>query len=168
MKLLMNSAGFSRMSLQLLGAAMGLMALSSSALAVPFVDQAENNQNDHYIGVGMRGGLNDTQVFVLDSKFEVLQLEDSSLAVRPALLFGDYFEARIPVTYALPLGDELAVFGGGGFAYNCDDTGHFDPMLTAGVDVKITDQLTLNVEGSYIFQPHDQDAELTTSINWRF
>ena len=147
----------------LFGAAVGMMALSSSALAIPLVD----NEIQNYVGAGVRSGLNDETALVLDSKFEVLQFEQASVSVRPALLIGDEFEGRLPVYYDLPLDSQFLFFGGGGFAYNFDE-GDFDPMLTAGLDLGLSERLILNVEGNLIIKSDDTDAELAVSVNWQF
>ena len=147
----------------LVGAAVGVMALSSSALAIPLVESTIEN----YVGAGVRSGLNDDTALVLDSKFELIQLEESSLSVRPAVLIGDEFEGRFPVSFDLPLDDEFIVFGGGGLAYNFDE-GDLDPMFTAGVDLGITERLVINIEGNLIIKSNDTDAEIAGSLNWKF
>ena len=90
-----------------------------------------------------------------------------AISVRPALLIGDEFESRLPVSFDLALDEQFLVFGGGGFAYNFDDS-DFDPMITGGVDMAVSERLILNVEGNLIFKSNDTDAEIAASINWLF
>ncbi|MEM9804647.1 MAG: hypothetical protein AAF959_05160 [Cyanobacteria bacterium P01_D01_bin.56] len=147
----------------LLGTGLGVIALSSSAFAIPLVD----SEIENYVGVGVRSGLNDDTALVLDSKFEVIQLDQSSLSIRPALFIGDEFEGRFPLSYDLPFDEQFLFFGGGGVAYNFDE-GDLDPMFTAGLDLGITEQLVLNIEGNLIIKSNDTDAEIAASLNWQF
>ncbi len=141
----------------------GLLAIATPAFALP----GDNNEIGNYVGVGIRSGLNDSAALVLDSKLELLQLDQNTVSVRPAIYIGDDFEGRFPVSYDLILDEQLLFFGGGGFAYNFDDS-DLDPMLTAGVDMPLSERLILNVEGNLIFKSNDTDAEIAGSINWRF
>lgn len=140
------------------GAVMGVLALSSAALA----EDVEN-----YVGLGVRTGLNDSTALVIDSKLKVIPLEQGSISFRPSILIGDDLESRLPISFDLPFEEQFLFFGGGGFAYNFDDS-DFDPMITAGVDMPINERLVLNVEGNLIFKSNDTDAEIAASINWQF
>ncbi|MEM6251364.1 MAG: hypothetical protein AAF821_00450 [Cyanobacteria bacterium P01_D01_bin.156] len=153
----------SKLAKSLLGAFVGIAALAPSVGASPFMD----NAIDNYVGAGVRSGLNDSTALVLDSKFEVIQFEQNSLSVRPAVLIGDQFEGRFPVSFDLPFDEQFLVFGGGGFAYNFDES-DLDPMITAGLDMSLTERLVLNVEGNLILKSDDTDAEIAGSINWQF
>ncbi|MBT9311281.1 hypothetical protein [Leptothoe kymatousa] len=147
----------------LLGAAVGVLGLSSAALALPLVESGIEN----YAGAGIRAGFNDSTALVLDSKFQVFPLEMSSVSVRPAVYIGDDLEGRLPLSYDFLFDDGFLLFGGAGVAYNFDE-GDLDPMFTAGVDLGITERLVLNVEGNLIIKSNDTDAEVAASINWRF
>lgn len=141
----------------------GMLAIASPSLAIPFGD----NDIDNYAGLGIRTGFNDSTALVVDSKVEVLPLDEASVSLRPALFIGDDFEGRLPVSFDLPLDEQFLFFGGGGFAYNFDNS-DFDPMVTAGVDMALSESLVLNVEGNLIFKSNDTDAELAASVNWLF
>ncbi|ESA34401.1 nucleoside-specific channel-forming tsx [Leptolyngbya sp. Heron Island J] len=141
----------------------GICAIAAPALALPSAESGIEN----YIGVGVRAGLNDDTAAVIDSKLEVVSFEQGSVSVRPALLVGDDFESRLPVSFDLPLEEQFLVFGGGGFAYNFDSS-DFDPMITGGLDMALSDRLILNVEGNLIFKSNDTDAEVAASVNWLF
>ena len=147
----------------LTGALVGVCAISAPALALPSAESGIEN----YIGVGVRAGLNDDTAAVIDSKLEVVSFEQGSVSVRPALLVGDDFESRLPVSFDLPLEEQFLVFGGGGFAYSFDSS-DFDPMITGGLDMALSDRLILNVEGNLIFKSNDTDAEVAASVNWLF
>lgn len=144
-------------------AVVGMLAVASPSMAIPFGD----NEIDNYAGLGIRTGFNDSTSLVVDSKVEVLPLDEASVSLRPALFIGNDFEGRLPVSFDLPVDEQFLIFGGGGFAYNFDDS-DFDPMVTGGVDMAVSERLVLNVEGNLIFKSNDTDAELTASINWLF
>ncbi|MEM9486401.1 MAG: hypothetical protein AAGA83_22215 [Cyanobacteria bacterium P01_F01_bin.116] len=144
-------------------AVVGMLAVASPSMAIPFGD----NEIDNYVGLGIRTGFNDSTSLVVDSKVEVLPLDEASVSLRPALFIGNDFEGRLPVSFDLPVDEQFLIFGGGGFAYNFDDS-DFDPMVTGGVDMAVSERLVLNVEGNLIFKSNDTDAELTASINWLF
>ena len=147
----------------LTGALMGVCAIAAPVLAQPSAESGIEN----YIGVGVRAGLNDDTAAVIDSKLEVVSFEQGSVSVRPALFIGDDFESRLPVSFDLPLEEQFLVFGGGGFAYNFDSS-DFDPMITGGLDMALSERLILNVEGNLIFKSNDTDAEVAASVNWLF
>ncbi|MFG6099453.1 hypothetical protein SPB21_29690 [Leptothoe sp. ISB3NOV94-8A] len=147
----------------LTGALVGVLAIATPTLALP----SGESEIENYVGVGVRTGLNDDTAAVLDSKLEVIPFEQGSLSVRPAILIGEDFEGRLPVSFDLALDEQFLVFGGGGFAYNFDDS-DLDPMITGGVDMAVSERLILNVEGNLIFKSNDTDAEVAASINWLF
>ncbi|MEM7062764.1 MAG: hypothetical protein AAF572_06340 [Cyanobacteria bacterium P01_B01_bin.77] len=140
-------------------AVIGVLAFSSAALAQTNVE--------NYVGLGVRTGLNDSTALVVDSKLKVIPLDQGSVSFRPAILIGDDLEGRLPLSFDLPFEEQFLFFGGGGFAYNFDDS-DFDPMITGGVDMPINERLILNVEGNLIFKSNDTDAEIAASINWQF
>ena len=147
----------------LAGALVGAFALVAPTLAMPF----EASEIENYVGIGVRAGLNDEPAAVIDTKLQVIPLEQNSISVRPALLIGDDFESRLPVSFDLSLDSQFLVFGGGGFAYNFDG-GDFDPMVTGGIDMALSERLILNVDGNLIIKSNDTDAEVAASINWLF
>ena len=136
---------------------------------------------DYYVGAGVRAFFNDDTTFIIDSKVKVLEFGGSSrgrtptsfgsqytASVRPALYLGNETEYRLPITFETELGDSFYPFLGGGIAYNVDGFEDIDPMITAGLDFRVSQQVILNVEGNFIFQNNDTDAELTASINYEF
>lgn len=153
---------FSTLTKSLSATVVGLLAIATPALALP-----GDNEIGNYVGLGVRSGLNDPFAAVIDSKLEIFKLDQNTVSVRPAIYIGDDFEGRFPISYDLILDEQFLFFGGGGFAYNFDDS-DFDPMLTAGVDMPLSERLILNVEGNLIIKSNDTDAEIAGSINWRF
>ncbi|MEO0759308.1 MAG: hypothetical protein AAFY78_20820 [Cyanobacteria bacterium J06648_16] len=126
---------------------------------------------DYYVGVGVRAFFNDDTSVILDSKAKIVDLgsrNDYSASLRPAVYFGDETAFRVPVTFEAEATENFYPFVGGGVAYNTDGDENLDPMITAGLDVRLSDQLILNLEGNFIFQPSDTDAELAASINFEF
>lgn len=155
--------GFNALIRLLLGTVTGVLAFSTSTLAMPLVDSDIEN----YAGLGVRAGLNDPAALVVDSKLKLVSIDQGSLSVRPAIFIGEDFEGRLPVSFDLPLDEQFVFFGGGGFAYSFDDS-DFDPMVTGGLDMAISERLILNIEGNLIIKSNDTDAEVSTSINWLF
>ncbi|MEA5465635.1 hypothetical protein [Leptothoe sp. PORK10 BA2] len=153
---------FSTLTKSLSATVVGLLAIATPALAQP-----GDNEIGNYVGLGARSGLNDSFAVVIDSKFEIFKLDQNTVSVRPAIYVGDDFEGRLPISYDVILDEQLLFFGGGGFAYNFEDS-DFDPMLTAGLDMPLSERLILNVEGNLILKSNDTDAEIAGSINWRF
>ncbi|MEO1591431.1 MAG: hypothetical protein AAFU71_09090 [Cyanobacteria bacterium J06632_22] len=159
--------------------------LSSSAIAssaiIATAGAASAQIPDYYVGAGVRALFNDDTAFILDSKVKVFEFGGSSqgrtprsvgsqytASVRPALYFGNETEYRVPITVETEFSENFYPFLGGGIAYNVDGSEDIDPMITAGLDVRLSQQLILNVEGNFIFQNNDTDAELTASINYAF
>ncbi len=147
----------------LIGALLGVFAIATPALAFPIEESEINN----YVGIGIRAGLNDDAAAVVDSKLEIVPFNQVSVSVRPAILIGDDVEGRLPVSLDYALAEQVLFFGGGGFAYTFDSS-DFEPMVTGGLDMAISERLILNVEGNLIFKSDDADAEVAASINWLF
>ena len=127
---------------------------------------------DYYLGVGVRGAKRDATAFVIDSKIKLLDVSEVTLSTRPALLFGGYdFEWRLPVTVDFETDNHrLGWFAGAGLAYNMDDLGDTDAMVTGGLDFALNDQLIMNVTLNYIWQSSisDDDTEFMASLNYGF
>jgi hypothetical protein len=80
-------------------------------------------------------------------------------------------EWRLPVTVdASTNAHGFAWFGGGGLAYNMDDLGEVDAMLTGGMDIPLKRHLTASLAINYIWQDaiSDDDTEFLASINYGF
>jgi hypothetical protein len=123
---------------------------------------------DNYIGVGVRGGLNDDAVGVINAKFKIIDLGEVSLSGRPAVFLGDYTELRLALTSEKEIIPGWSPFVGGGLATNTDRSGETNFMLTAGLDFKINERLVIQSSGNYIFQSNDTDAELAVTLNYLF
>lgn len=126
---------------------------------------------NHYVGVGIRAGFNDSTAAVIDSKVKLVDLSEVnevSASIRPALLLGDEAELRFPLSIETEFGEGFFPFLGGGIAYNVDGTSDVDPMITAGIDINVANNIILNLEGNFIFQSSDTDTEFMASINYAF
>jgi len=138
------------------------LAESTPALQVP----------DYYVGVGFRGGKGDATAAVIDSKIKLTNLGDLTLSTRPALLMGGYdTEWRLPFTVEGQKNEHgFAWFGGAGLAYNMDDLGEVDGMLTGGIDKALNRRLVVNLTINFIWQSDisDDDTEFLASINYGF
>jgi hypothetical protein len=146
-----------------------LLSQPSMALAAP---TSPVEVPAYYIGAGVRGGQADATAAVIDSKFKLTDLGDLTLSTRPALLMGGYdTEWRWPVTVeGQQAGRGFALFGGGGLAYNMDDLGEIDAMVTGGMDMPVNPHLILNLTINFIWQSSisDDDTEFMATVNYGF
>lgn len=142
-------------------AVLGTAATASSAKADPPA---------YYVGGGVRAGLNDSTAAALNSKIQVADLGDFTLSARPGLFVGSEVEGRLPLTVETSLDEVIHPYGGAGLAYNTDGLSTVDPMLTAGVDVAMNQNLVLDLKLNVIFQTSssDTDAELVGTLNYAF
>jgi hypothetical protein len=123
---------------------------------------------DNYVGVGVRGGFGDDTDAIVNAKFKITDFGGVSLSGRPAVFLGDYTEFRLSLTGEREIAPGWAPFLGGGLATNTDKSGEVNPMLTAGLDVQVSDRFVLQVGGNLIFQSNDTDKELTATVNYLF
>lgn len=142
-------------------AAVGTLSAAGAAKAEPPA---------YYVGGGIRAGLNDSTAAALNSKIRMADLGDLSLSIRPELFIGNDIEGRLPLTLETSLNNVVHPYGGAGLAYNTDGLSAVDPMLTAGVDLAINQNLVFDVELNVIFQTNisDTDAELVGTLNYAF
>jgi hypothetical protein len=144
-----------------------LTALTVGAVTAPSV-QAQVSP-DNYVGVGIRAGFNDSTAFVIDSKVKLTELADAAtLSVRPAVLFDDSAELRLPISVDFGVSERFYPYAGAGVAYNAEGSSRIDPLITGGVDVSITRNLVLDVNLNVLFKPNNTDTELTATINYAF
>lgn len=124
----------------------------------------------HYVGVGVRAGLNDPTAAAINAKVKLTTMGDLSLSVRPELFIGSSVEGRLPLTVEGSLMEGLNPYAGAGLAYNTDGTHAVDPMVTAGLDLGVGHNLVLDLELNVIFQTtaSDTDTELVGSLNYAF
>lgn len=136
----MKTRFFSIAALGLVGSAI----LASSA-------QAQTLPTDYnYVGLGVGiGDVGDSDVgLAVNSKFTVAD----HVSVRPGVItdldFDDGQTAfHIPVTYdfePVTRNGKLLPYAGGGVAFTTGDDSDVGPLLTAGVDYRVSDKVTLN------------------------
>jgi hypothetical protein len=142
-------------------AVVAIVSLSSTAaIAAPAAN---------YIGGGVRTGLQDDTLFILNGKFKAADLGNIvSLSGRPTVMFGDEVELRLAVTGEGEVAKNLSPFFGGGLSINTDGGGKVYPLLNAGVDYRLADQLVIQVGGNLLFKSGDTDTELTASLGYAF
>lgn len=122
---------------------------------------------DNYVGGGVRAEFNDDTAAVIHAKVKVLDLGKFSLSGRPALIIGNSAELRLAATAEGDIAPRLSPYGGGGIAINKDGSGDVDPLLTAGLDIKVIKQLVVQVGGNLIFT-NGTDAEVMATVNYAF
>jgi hypothetical protein len=157
-------------SLGVAGGVLGsILFQSSSALAEP---SPSVQVPAYYVGAGFRGGKGDATAAVIDSKIKLTDLGHLTLSTRPALLMGGYdTEWRLPFTVEGQKNARgFALFGGAGLAYNMDDLGDVDAMLTGGLDKALNRRLVVNLTINFIWQSaiSDDDTEFLASLNYGF
>lgn len=118
-----------------------------------------------YVGVGVRGGFNDSVDAMIDSKIRVAPLGSSTLSVRPTILIGNDFGLRLPVTVDVPWYEGVYPYAGAGLSY--DETDSVGAMVTAGLDVALTQKLYLDTSLGVVFD-QDVKAEVAFSLNYAF
>ena len=140
--------------------------LAVEAAAEPYTAEPP----DLYVALGVRAFAHDPTAIVLAGKLRLFDVGPLSTSVRDALLYGDYFEARISATLeAVPLA-RTAPFLGLGMAYNTDGLGQVDPMATAGIDVRVTRRVTVSATVNIIWQRTvgDTDKEGMGTLGFAF
>lgn len=118
-----------------------------------------------YVGVGARGGFNDSVDAVIDAKIRVAPLGSATLSVRPAILIGNDFGLRLPVAVDFPWYEGVYPYAGAGLSY--DETDSVGAMITAGLDVALTQKLYLDTSLNVVFD-NDTNAEVVFSVNYAF
>jgi hypothetical protein len=106
--------------------------------------------------------------------------DDLGISLRPSYIFGNSDSAgernnegafQMPLTLDFAPDSFASPFFGVGIATNTDSNGKTEPMVSVGMDLNITDNLTLAAAITYIFQREDQDGrdvEALTVLYLRF
>ncbi|MGF1519760.1 MAG: hypothetical protein ACFCVB_18430 [Nodosilinea sp.] len=161
----LNVAHFSALTPRTI--ALGVIALGVTVSVAP--NTQAQQPPDYYVGVGVRTGLNDPTAFVIDSKVKLTDLADAAtLSVRPALLFENSTELRLPISVDFGISDGFYPYAGAGVAFNADGSSRVDPLITGGIDIGIGRNLVVDVNLNMLFKPGNADTELTATINYAF
>jgi hypothetical protein len=133
-------------------AALTLGLATASMVALPMAAQAQENTTDYnYVGLGVGvGDLGDSDIgLAINSKITVAD----NISVRPGAISDLDFGANgetvflAPVTYDFnsPMASgRLLPFVGGGLSVSTEGKGAVGPLVTGGVDYRLTDRLTAN------------------------
>ena len=117
-----------------------------------------NNSSQNFIGVAADFSYFDDVTFGVISKLSL----NEQVSIRPSALIGDgYFAALVPVTYEFNQyttnvsGFQVSPYAGAGVAYNSFDTlgdseSTIDLLLSAGADIPISNNFTLNGQLNYV------------------
>ena len=107
--------------------------------------------NSSFVGIGGDIGYADDISFAVISKIAFA----NRIAVRPSVLFGDDVAVLVPVTYDFRQyapdagGFRIIPYGGVGAAYSSGDgDSDINLLLSAGVDVPVTRQITVNAQAN--------------------
>ncbi|PSN10450.1 hypothetical protein C7271_25970 [filamentous cyanobacterium CCP5] len=129
-------------------AAIALGITAASMAALPMAANAQNASTDYnYVGAGV--GIGDDIGLSINSKVTVAD----SVSVRPGVIsdldFSDNGETvfLLPVTYDFnPVTENgrLLPYVGGGLAVSTEGSTSVGPMLTGGVDYRITERIVAN------------------------
>jgi hypothetical protein len=139
-------------------AAMGLVGATLMAFAA-HAEPVAPNYNYVGLGVGIGDVGNSDVGLAINSKVTV----SNNVSVRPGIVtdfdFSDGQTAfTLPVTYdfnAITSDGKLFPYAGAGVAFTTGDDSDVGPLLTAGVDYRISDQVTLN--GGVNWSIYDDD-----------
>lgn len=133
-------------------AALTLGFATASMMALPLAANAQEKTTDYnYVGLGVGvGDLGTSDIGLsVNSKFTVTD----NVSVRPGVIsdldFGSDGETVFlaPVTYdfdSLTDNGRLLPYVGGGLSVSTEGKGAVGPLLTGGVDYRLTDRLTAN------------------------
>jgi outer membrane protein W len=133
-------------------AAIALGLTTASMAALPMAARAQEKTTDYnYVGAGVGiGDLGNSDIGLsINSKVTVAD----NISVRPGLItdlnFSDSGETvfLVPVTYdfnAVTSNGRLLPFAGAGLSVSTEGEGAVGPLLTAGVDYRITDHVVAN------------------------
>lgn len=126
------------------------LGLTSATLCATAASAQPLPTDYNYVGLGVGvGDIGDSDVgLAINSKLTV----GDHISLRPGIIsdlnFSDGQTAfNVPVTYdfnAVTPDGKLFPYAGGGVAFTTGDDSDVGPLLTAGVDYRITDQVTLN------------------------
>ncbi|MEM9151069.1 MAG: hypothetical protein AAGB19_11515 [Cyanobacteria bacterium P01_F01_bin.3] len=126
---------------------------------------------DNFIGIGADFGYADDVSFAAISKFSF----SPQWAVRPSVLIGDDFSVLVPVTYdfsrfSTGVGNfQVKPYAGAGAAFSDgdddDDDSDFNLLLSAGVDVPVSQRFTFNAQVNWGVL-NDSDFGATVGIGY--
>lgn len=146
-----------------------LLVLLGFGLALAPTGVALADPPAYYVGAGVRSGFNDDFAGVINSKAELLELgEELSLSARPAVIIGDDFELRLPLSIEGEIYESVYPYAGVGIAFNQDGSSEVDPMITGGVDFAVAERVYVGATGNAIFRNNDTDFELIGTVNYAF
>ncbi len=148
------------------------MACSGPAHS-PDAPASSNEVPDYFVGVGGRGLKGDPFATVIGTKLKLTDISEVSFSTRPEVLLGgfDSPEWRLPFTFDGPVNQYgFAWYGGGGLAYNMDDLGQTDAMVTGGINIPFSERWVLNLQINYMWQHaiDDLDGEFIATLNYGF
>lgn len=134
---------------------------------------AQQQVPDYFVGVGGRGLKGDPFATVIGAKLKLTDIGGLSFSTRPEVLLGgfDSPEWRLPFTVEGRVNKYgFEWFGGGGLAYNMDDLGETDAMVTGGINMPLSGRWVLNLQINYMWQHaiDDLDGELRVTVNYGF
>ena len=146
---------------------------TSPSTATAHDPEARHQIPDNFVGVGARGLKGDPLAAVFGAKVKLGDVSNLSFSTRPEFLVGgfDSPEWRLPFTLDSKVNEYgFAWFGGGGLAYNMDDLGETDPMVSGGINIPLGERWVVNAQINYMWQHaiHDLDGEFILTLNYGF
>ncbi|EDX84859.1 hypothetical protein S7335_2557 [Synechococcus sp. PCC 7335] len=124
--------------------------------------------NSSFVGIGLDIGYVDDISFAVISKIAFAD----RIAVRPSVLIGDDVALLVPVTYDFRQyapeagGFQFIPYGGLGAAYSFDDDSELNLLLSAGVDVPVARQITVNAQANLgVFNDTDFGVTIGAAYN---
>lgn len=132
------------------------------------------------LGGGARIGIGEPTYPMIYGRAGVQLSPDIAISLRPYYIFGNSNQAgkrnnqgafQAPLTLDLATRSWISPYIGVGIAANTDSNGKTDPMLSAGVDLKVVGGLYLAVGLNYILEstdPDGHDYEALSVLYYRF
>ncbi|KPQ37124.1 MAG: Outer membrane protein beta-barrel domain [Phormidesmis priestleyi Ana] len=123
-----------------------------------------------FIGIGGDFGYADDLSFAVISKLSLSE----NVALRPSVLVGDDLSVLVPVTYEFNRystdvgGFRVLPYAGVGASYQDNsDNENFNLLLSAGADVPLSDQFTLNAQAN-VGVLNDTEFGVTVGVGYNF
>jgi opacity protein-like surface antigen len=132
------------------------------------------------IGGGARIGIGEPTYPMVYGRIGRRFGNDLALSIRPGYIFGNSDSQgksnsegafQMPLTLDFAPDQSFSPFIGAGIATNTDSNGKTEPLFTAGVDIRITSNLSFAASINVVYQSSDEDnrdVEALTVLYFRF
>ncbi|NJL00197.1 MAG: hypothetical protein HC910_06360 [Spirulinaceae cyanobacterium SM2_1_0] len=130
-----------------------------------------------YISLGGNFGFNDGRTELSDTAFAIGSKIGLTpyLSARPMALLGDRVTFLLPLTYDIAVGQSdpfrpasFVPYVGGGIILTTNDGNNVGPLVSGGIDVRVSESIVINTGINAGFFRDDTDIGLTVGIGYIF